>query len=147
MIYNFYIYDRMGKCLYYEEWNKTSSSSTCSLEEMEEKKRLMFGLIFSLKEFITKVSPKEPEMGLMYYKTKNYICHHLEVLSGIRFILTTDDNVNEKDIQQALHYIYTTIYVEYIVKNPLSKIGNGDVIQCHLFEIHLKQYITSLTCF
>ena len=44
----------------------------------EEEKRLMFGLVFSLKEFVLKSSLKEPVEGLKSFSTDSYTCHHYE---------------------------------------------------------------------
>ena len=52
MIYSFFLFTRSGACLYHEEWNRKPSKN----READEK--LLFGLLFSLKSFIQKVSPK-----------------------------------------------------------------------------------------
>jgi hypothetical protein len=72
MIYNFYVFNRKGACLYYEEWNRPQvlilyffgespleqlSQNTLS-DDPDEDKKLMFGLIFSLKELVRKMAPK-----------------------------------------------------------------------------------------
>lgn len=47
----------------------------------------------------------------------------------------------------ALHQIYVSIYVEYVVKNPLSPIEHpgGLGVNNELFEITLQQYVVGFT--
>lgn len=53
MIYNIYIYNKSGTCIYYEEWNRKKPSPN-----LGEEQKLLFGMLFSLKSFVTKTSPK-----------------------------------------------------------------------------------------
>lgn len=55
MIHNLYIFDRNGRCLYYKEWNRDQYTLR---ESPDEDRKLVFGLIFSLKQFVTSLSPK-----------------------------------------------------------------------------------------
>ena len=51
MIYSFFLFNRRGSCLYYEEFNakkEASMNQALSSTEVDEDIRLMFGLIFSL---------------------------------------------------------------------------------------------------
>ncbi|ETW02458.1 hypothetical protein H310_05967 [Aphanomyces invadans] len=146
MIYNFYIFNRSGACLMYEEWNRSSDAIT--LNDAEEEKRLMFGLIFSLKEFLRKMSPPSstPQThSLKTFKTDVYTCHHLETPSGLRFILSTD--CASGDLQDALQHMYGNLYVELVTKNPAHDARSGNPIKCKLFRASIKAYIESLPCF
>lgn len=54
MIYNLYIFSRTGTCLFYTEWYRPFSS----LRDLpDEDRKLMFGLLFSLKQLMNKASP------------------------------------------------------------------------------------------
>ena len=44
MIFNFYIYDRRGKCLYYKEWNRPLN--TLADDPQEEKKTDVWYAVF-----------------------------------------------------------------------------------------------------
>ena len=81
--------------------------------------------------------------GMHYYKTDTYVCHHFETASGIRFVLNTDRDAG--DLRPNLRHIYSNIFVEYVVKNPLQKLN--DPITCQGFISNLRQYISSLPCF
>ena len=83
MIFNIFIYNRSGTCLYYQEWNKkrkpgsVGSSSTpaspggaqqnqsqqafsaTSINNAKpEDQKLMFGLLYSMKQFVQNIAPK-----------------------------------------------------------------------------------------
>ena len=54
MIYNLYIFSKTGTCLFYNEWSRPHST----LRDMpDEDRKLMFGLLFSLKQLMNKVNP------------------------------------------------------------------------------------------
>lgn len=53
-IFTLYIFSRRGACLYYAEWQRPHST----LKDMpEEDRKLMFGLLFSLKQLMNKMNP------------------------------------------------------------------------------------------
>ena len=54
MIYSFYIYNRDGVCLYYREWSRPKKVSNLMQDQ-----KLMFGFLFSLKQLVLKMSPKQ----------------------------------------------------------------------------------------
>jgi hypothetical protein len=81
-IYNLYIYNRKGECIYYREWNRAKQSGLVQeqviisdknylknyldkLFEFKKKKefRQMFGCIVEMKSFVNKISPND----LMYF--------------------------------------------------------------------------------
>lgn len=41
--------------------------------------------------------------------------------SGLKFVLNTDENVG--DLREHMHYVYSSIFVEYVTKNPLYQPG------------------------
>jgi len=54
MIFNLYIFDRAGTCLFYTEWYRPLST----LKDLpDEDSKLMFGLLFSLKQLMNKANP------------------------------------------------------------------------------------------
>ena len=53
LVFNIFIYSRKGDCLYYEQWNRENSPSPSLAEEQ----KLLFGVLHSLKSFVSKISP------------------------------------------------------------------------------------------
>ncbi|CAI5728669.1 unnamed protein product [Peronospora destructor] len=163
MIYSFYIYTRSGSCLYQEKWNVAASKSV-TYSDPDEEKRLLFGLLFSLKEFVGKIAPASSSTlttadpigaaesataaateGMQRYQTNTYTCHQYETLSGLRFVMMTDNQAG--DMTPTLKYIYGQIYVETVASNPLSDTKSGKPIDSQLFRAQLAQYLESQPCF
>ncbi|KAK2573331.1 Trafficking protein particle complex subunit 1, partial [Acropora cervicornis] len=129
-IYNLYIFDRNGLCLYYESWNRRKESNMSKDEEF----KLMYGMLYSIKSFVARMSPTD--------STSKYKLHFYETPTGLKFILNTDLSVeNTRDI---LFNIYSRIYVEYVVKNPLCQLG--EPIQSELFASKLDTFIRKISC-
>jgi hypothetical protein len=162
MIYSFYIYTRTGSCLYQEKWPVPGGKSV-TYSDPEEEKRLLFGLLFSLKEFVGKIAPTSttassadpfapaepvaattPE-GMQRFQTNAYTCHEYETPSGLRFVMMTDNQAG--DLTPTLKYIYAQIYVDTVVGNPLSDTKSGKPITSQLFRSQLTQYLESQPCF
>lgn len=97
----------------------------------------MYGMLFSIKSFVTKISPLDPKDGFLNYKTSKYTLHCLETPSGIKFVLNTDNQA--QGIRDLLKKIYSDIYVKYVVRNPLCVIG--EPITSDLFKSKLDVFI------
>jgi len=59
-------------------------------DDPDEEKKLMFGMLYSLKELTSKISPSDGDQGLHIMKTDSYALHHFESVTGMIFILNTD---------------------------------------------------------
>ncbi|XP_050534487.1 trafficking protein particle complex subunit 1 isoform X2 [Daktulosphaira vitifoliae] len=103
----------------------------------EEEAKLMYGMLFSIKSFVSKISPHDPKQGLLCYKTNKYALHYYESLTGIKFILNTDISV--KNVRDLLQQLYKDIFVEYVVKNTECEMGQPIVSE--LFQNKLDQFI------
>ncbi|KAH3687109.1 hypothetical protein WICPIJ_001911 [Wickerhamomyces pijperi] len=156
-IYSFWVFDRHCNCIYNREWtqvvNPSSSTSasassntpTASLtgsinsKDNEDTAKLLFGTIFSLRNISNKLSPSSTTMtsanSLKSFATTNYRAHYYETASGLKFVAMSDLNV--KDLQKELRFVYERIYVDCVVRNPLcpvdfkhqgKKITNGSFI-------------------
>ncbi len=53
-IHCLYIFNRRGACLYYREWHRPHSTLS---DNPSEDRKLLFGLHFSLKKLVQKLSP------------------------------------------------------------------------------------------
>lgn len=99
-IYNMYIFDKFGTLMYYGEWNRVKQSGITREEVSDFKKilhrnsikilfyqqeaKLMYGMLFSIKSFVAKISPTDPKEGFLFYKTNKYALHYLETPSGLK---------------------------------------------------------------
>ncbi|KAH8399414.1 hypothetical protein KR215_009896 [Drosophila sulfurigaster] len=132
-IYNLYIFDKMGTLMYYAEWNRTKKSGITR----EEEAKLTYGMLFSIKSFVSKISPHDPREGFLYYKTNRYALHYLETPSGLKFVLNTDTAaINVKELLQQL---YAKVWVEYVVRDPLWT--PGTVVTSELFQNKLDEFV------
>jgi len=135
-VFTLYIFDRNGNCLFQKDWcrKKINSLST------DEERKLIFGMIHSIKAFVDKMSPKDGQNGFHSYTTNEYKLHFYESPSGFKFILTTDIRVgNTSDI---LRKLYSQVYVKYVVRNPLCELNQ--TIKSSLFESKLESFICDL---
>lgn len=58
--------------------------------------------------------------------------------------MVTDTKTN--NLRIVLHQIYVSLYVEYVVKNPLSPVEHpgGVGVNCEMFELGVEQFVVSL---
>lgn len=53
------------------------------------------------------------------FRTNGYKLHYYETPTNLRFVMLTDIKMGQ--LRAALHQIYVNLYVEFVVKNPLSR--------------------------
>lgn len=128
-VYNLYIFDGQCKCLFYREWVRRKQAGISQEEEF----KLMYGMIYSLKSLVSRLSPSSSKESFHSYSTDKYKLHLYETLTGVKFVLNTDNRVG--DLQELLHHVHSKIYVEYVVKNP--RYQPGDWITSELFASQL----------
>ncbi|XP_032946331.1 trafficking protein particle complex subunit 1 isoform X2 [Rhinolophus ferrumequinum] len=119
-VHNLYLFDRNGVCLHYSEWHRKKQAGISK----EEEYKLM-------------------KDGFLAFQTSRYKLHYYETPTGIKVVMNTDLGVGP--IRDVLHHIYSALYVELVVKNPLCPLGQ--TVQSELFRSRLDSYIRSLPFF
>ncbi|TPX31973.1 hypothetical protein SmJEL517_g04798 [Synchytrium microbalum] len=108
----------------------------------EEESKLVYGVILSLRNMVSKLTGKSSE-GFIAYKTSAYKLHYFETPTGLKFVMNTDSNM--ESCREALRQIYAQIYVEYVAKNPLVKFDTP--ITNELFRISLNKFVKGMAGF
>jgi hypothetical protein len=128
-VYSLYIFTKRGACVYYTEWLRPVNPLR---DSPEEDRKLMFGLTYSLKQLMNKMSPAAgtaadattsqlpafgPDQGFFRFACDGYVLFHLEAPTGTKFVLTSDAAAG--DLRPALWTLYSEIYTNFAMKNPL----------------------------
>jgi len=101
--------------------------------------KLIFGTIFSLRNMVRKLGG--PEDSFISFRTGQYKLHYYETPTNIKFVMLTDTQT--LNMRNVLHQIYVNLYVEFVVKNPLSPVEHpgGEGVANELFELALDQFV------
>ncbi|KAL9612732.1 MAG: hypothetical protein Q9167_002671 [Letrouitia subvulpina] len=155
VVYSFYIFDRHAST-----GSKTAQSTglpdhgqqTKALSA-EDDAKLVFGTIFSLRNMVRKLGgPDDQSVTLPQFTLRPvletdketfgfYKLHYYETPTSLKFVMVTDTRTN--NLRIVLHQIYVSLYVEYVVKNPLSPIEHpgGVGVNCEMFELGVEQFV------
>ncbi|MBN3273667.1 TPPC1 protein, partial [Polyodon spathula] len=138
-VHNLYLFDRNGACLHYSEWNRKKQAGISKDEEY----KLMYGMLFSIRSFVNKMSPLDMKDGFLTFQTSKYKLHYYETPSQIKrsFCIL----FRRESCLVTLHCPVTPIYVEYVVKNPLCSMS--EAIQSDLFCSKLDSFVRGLPFF
>ncbi len=136
-----YIFNRKGKCLFYKEWNRPFNTLA---DDPEEEKKLVFGMLFSLKDLVSKLTPSGTanSEAIHSMRTDNFTLHHFQSVTGLMFVINTDSQ--SYDLHLQLEWIYRNLFVEFVSRNPLYTLKPDETVNCPLFAQKLEEYITSL---
>ncbi|PRT55903.1 Transport protein particle subunit bet5 [Wickerhamiella sorbophila] len=139
MIYSFWMYDRHCECIYSRDWHRSAAH-----EDKEDLQKLIYGSVFSLRNITRKLSDDD---AFLSFQTSKYKLHFFESPSNLKLVLITDPMMS--DACNALRQIYAGLYVEYVVKNPLSPIEHprGTGVDNDLFNMGLDSFVRSLQGF
>lgn len=142
-VFSFYLFDRSGTCLTYKQWKRPRQ-----IDDADDDQKNMFGMLFALRNFASKLSPKQEDgvSGIpKFFITDVYALHYFETPTGYRFVLTTGADFGDVDVSHHLSEIYATIFVQLVLKNPLYVVGQP--IEISTFATRLDEYVRELPCF
>ncbi|KAJ5169168.1 TRAPP complex subunit (Bet5) [Penicillium canariense] len=158
-VYSFYIFDRHAECIYKRRWlprpasivGKSSRNSESpaqgagptstgqTMRATDDDSKLVFGTVFSLRNMVRKLGGDED--NFVSFNTSQYKLHYYETPTNIKFVMLTD--TKSPSMRIALQQIYINLFVEYVVKNPLSPAEHpgGVGVNNELFEESLEQFV------
>ncbi|RAL67498.1 hypothetical protein DID88_008253 [Monilinia fructigena] len=157
VVYSFYIFDRHTECIYSKLWHRNNNERPSPLPPIQppqdpypvpsrpgklsaqDDAKLIFGTIFSLRNMVRKLGG--PDDSFISFRTGQYRLHYYETPTNIKFVMLTDTQTLA--MRQVLHQIYVNLYVEFVVKNPLSPVEHpgGEGVANELFELALDQFV------
>jgi hypothetical protein len=141
-----HIFDRKGKTLFTKQYDKDFELTD------EENRKLIFGMIFSLREVAANLSPDEGDAdgGLHSVRTGASTLHNYETASGLRFAMYTDNtNLNQQtnqSIRDALAHVYNELWIECVTRSPLFDPSKPNVESTN-FEQQVDSYLSSQAWF
>lgn len=134
MIYSLWIFDRHSDCIYRREWNLLESVSGTEAENVA---KIIFGVVYSLRTATRKLTGSD---SFLSYSTSQYKVHYFETPSNLKLVLFTDPDTQL--LSAALQELYATLYIEYVIKNPIT-----DGVDNEMFSMSLDAFIRSLPGF
>lgn len=174
-VHALHIFDRKGKTLFTKRYSSTKQQPVQDAEELSEQRKLIFGMLFSLRELVGSLTPEGGSGALHSVKTGAGSLHYFETISGLRIALFTNNNPvmntigsrgaggdnSKTSFQTALKHIYSELWVECVVRSPLyrpediqvdpiegrdSNAGRFDIKSTN-FEAKLDAYLTAMPWF
>ncbi|KAI0901937.1 snare-like protein [Annulohypoxylon nitens] len=116
--------------------------SAASKRRQDDDAKLIFGTVFSLRNMVRKLGGDDD--AFLAYRTAHYKLHYYETPTNLRFALLTEPGA--LSMRNVLHQIYINLWVEYVVKNPLSPVEHkgGEGVRNEMFEMGLDKFIRGL---
>mmetsp|Transcript_12480 Transcript_12480/g.23916 ORF Transcript_12480/g.23916 Transcript_12480/m.23916 type:complete len:160 (+) Transcript_12480:96-575(+) len=130
-VHSLHIFDRKGKTLFTKRFVKETAEESSSTDNnnadlLAEQRKLVFGMLFSLREVAACLSPESSKDrgGLQLIRTGAATLHTYETAGGHRLALyVTDDpqGIHAAGIRKALQHIYHELWIQCVVRSPLYR--------------------------
>lgn len=101
--------------------------------------KLIFGVVFSLRRMTRQLGGQDD--SFLSYRTGEYKLHYFETPTNLKFVMLTGTRVG--NMRTVLHQIWSNLFVEYVVKSPLSPVEHtgGVGVANELFEEGLQAFL------
>lgn len=151
-VHSIHVFDRKGKTLYTKRY-AASTAENEDPEQQSEQRKLVFGMIFSLREITKMLAPpsSNDNSGLHSVKTGASVLHNYETASGLLFALYTtpggaNAGSNGKMERAALHHVYNDLWIQCVTRSPLYTPTTPNVSETN-FEQKLDLFLKSQSWF
>lgn len=103
-IHSFHVFDRRGTTLFTKRYvkspttpkkEKTQEEISEEQEQLSEQRKLVFGMLFSLRELSSSLSPSDGPGDVQMVKTGASTLYNYETVSGLRFVLYTTGDTSK----------------------------------------------------
>lgn len=127
----------------------------------DEEVKLVYGVIFSLRNMIKKISGRwhpsstspfihsnflDRDEQFVNYRTSAYKLHLYETPSGYKFVMFSDPST--ESLRFVLRQIYVGPFLEYVVRNPLVKMDSRENgIDNEYFRSSVDRLVRGLSVF
>uniref|UniRef100_A0A7S3J3V8 Trafficking protein particle complex subunit n=1 Tax=Euplotes harpa TaxID=151035 RepID=A0A7S3J3V8_9SPIT len=129
-IYELMIFTRKGDCIFHLDL--TGTLDFTDLGKIKARRKLIFGLLHSLKSYVKMLSANE----FKCYATERYKLHIYELITGIKFVLISSPKI-PGDLTHVLKNLYITQYIPFLSKNIVYKLGTP--IKCKYFRDNVEE--------
>ena len=148
-VHSFLIFDRKGKTLFAKRYAKLTADSVTDEAQLEEQRKLVFGMLFSLREMVACLSPSREDadaaLSLQSVQTGASTIHNYETNSGMRvavYMTSSSSPAEGASIRAALEHSYTELWVQCVVRSPLYRPTEPNIAATN-FEQQLDHYLVS----
>jgi trafficking protein particle complex subunit 1 len=146
-VHSFLIFDRKGKTMFVKRYGKQDQEGMDEAA-LEEQRKLVFGMLFSLREMIGSLSPAE-DPALHSVQTGASTVHVYETNSGLRVAVYMNNSSGPSEgasIRTALEHIYKELWVQCVIRSPLYRPTEPNIGATN-FEQKLDDYLVSQAWF
>ncbi|KAH9816494.1 Sybindin-like protein [Melampsora americana] len=128
--------------------SQTEPSSSHPLPGLffDEEAKLVYGLVFSLRNLVRKLTGREEPVH--YYTTSTYSLHLFTTPTNITFVLLSSPIT--ESLQPVLKNIWKTSWTDFVIRNPLVSIDSaqsGRGVDNELFRRSVDNTMRALTIF
>lgn len=145
VVHSINIFDKKGKILFTKAYSPaaikqeryllesgsesgTGMAEPGSADAVMEQKKLIFGMLFSLRELVSSLTPEEcSRKSLQSIKTSSATVHTYETLSGLRFALYTSNDVPSCKLSEQQSDYYSSGIGGIGGAMPLSSTAAGNL--------------------
>ena len=172
VVYVLYIYNRHCECIYERDYRRGNIAGKAASDEdarrgAEEEQRLLYGMLFSMRQFVLRMSPPVAELTadatttaaagttqgqpqsayafdsgipqLHCYTTASYRLHSFQAPTGYTFVAITDPNT--PSLHGKLRALFIP-FVDLVVKNPFCDPDAGP-FTAPAFDAAVKNFVES----